>query len=466
VHDTEMPEEMVRAFDDFRRFRVRSNEWLDSMRQRVRLYEVWYKVPAYAVVLRMGPTRVILYDSKNPLHQQAVARGLVKVERVLTRQVRKAIFAGPYRLTDEGTTRRNFPYVPFFAFRDDQDSSPYGLIEGMIAPQDEYNERRLRIQWLLKARQILVDNDALDAKYNNYEDLADEAQRPDMVLVRNAARRNANGVEIMSNFSLQKEQVEVMQDAKNLIQDVSGVYPVQMGQAQSGVTAGVAIAGLVEQGIVAMGELNDNYRNSRRMVFENLMDLIVDDHSAAELRVMIGEASSRRVVVLNTFDPQGMPVNMVKDAPIRMGMSDVPNSPAARMQQQTQISEIIKSLGNMPQAVAVLVPPFLESSALDTETRRQAAEDFRKVMGLPAGGDKQARLEADKAAAAAAQEAKAVQQQAQQAELDEQRAKVAKLVSAAELDVAKVEEIRARIEQQEQSINDALAEADAPGANA
>lgn len=460
VQDVGAADSITRAFDDFSRFRVRSSEWLDTVRKRVRLYEVWYKVPAFAVVMRLGPTRTVLFDEKNVLHQMAVSRNLVKLERALSRQIRKAIFAGPYRLMDHGTTRRNFPYVPFFAFRDDEEFTPYGLIEGMINPQDEYNERRLRVQWLLKARQILVDNDALDPAYNNLADLADEAQRPDMILVRNAMRKNANGVEILSNLSLQKEQVDVMNDAKMLIQDVPGVYGSQMGQAQGGVTANSAMVTLVEQGMISMGELNDNYRNARRLVFENLMDLIVEDHDQADLQVMVGEGGSRRMVVLNTINPETqLPENIVKEAPIRMGLSDTASSPAARAQQQTQISEIIKSLGNMPQAVAVLVPPFLEASALDSETRRQAAEDFRKVMGLPSGGDRAARQQAEQQQAQQAAQQQQTAQATAAATLAEQQAKADKLLADADLSKAKAAEIRMAPAANDQVINDALAEA-------
>jgi hypothetical protein len=460
VQDEGSLEEMTRAFDDFRRFQIRASTWVDSGRKRVRLYEVWYKVPAIGVVLRMGPTRTVLYDKANPLHQIAVARNLVKVEKVKTMQVRNAIFAGPYRLIDRPTNRRNFPYVPFFAFRDDIDGAPYGLIEGMISPQDEYNDRRLRIRWLLRARQILVDDDALSTKYNNIEDLADEAMRPDMVLVRNAARRNANGVEILSNLSLQKEQVDVMQDSRMLIQDVPGVNNPQMGASGGGVTANSAMQTLVEQGLITLGELNDNYRNSRRMVFENLLDLIVEDHCEAELRVMIGEGSARRVVVLNTYDEKGLPVNWVKDAPVRVGLSDVPSSPAARAQQQVMLSEIIKSLGGQPQAVAVLVPPFLEASPLDSETRRQAVEDFRRVSGLPPGGDRAARQAADQMQAQEAQVQKALTMERAQAEVNELKAKAEKLIADAQKALAEAERARAQAQQTDSMVDEALAEAD------
>jgi hypothetical protein len=469
-YDYETASAMNRAHDEFRRFKVRSYEWFDSVRKRVKVYEVWYKVPASAVVLKISPTRKVLYDENNPVHVMAVSRGLVKVERTYTMQVRKAIFAGPYRLTDEGTTKRNFPYVPFFAFRDDEDGSPYGLIEGMKSPQDEYNERRLRIQWLLKARQIQVDSDALDLSKNNWEDLANNAMRPDMLLILNAARRNNNAVKVENNLQLQQEQVVVMQDAKQLIQDVPGVYSSQLGNAPQGVTSGVALSGLVEQGIISMGELNDNYRHGRQMVVENVVDLLVEDHDTANLKIMIGEGRSKRVVVLNTVDENGLPKNMVKDAPIRVGLSDVPASPAARMQEAQTIGQVISGLANNPQAVMALTPAYLELSSLNAETRRQAVDDIRRMSGLPPGGDKAAQQKQDEAAAEQAAKKSAMEEEAAKVAIDGEKARVAKDMTAAELNDAKVRQIDHEIANPEQpeadpdadrmrSIDEAVAEA-------
>lgn len=459
---------LSRAFENYRQFTVRATEWLDAVRKRVKLYEVWYKVPASAVVMHLSPTRRVLYDESNALHVQAVERGLVKLTRTnLTRQVRRSLFAGPYRIDDKGTTRRHFPYVPFLAFRDDLDKSPYGLIDGMRSPQDEYNERRQRIQWLLKARQVWVDNDALDPEYNNFLDLGNNVMRPDMLLVLDANRRNADAVKVANNLSLQKEQVEVMQDAKQLIQDVSGVYSTQLGDAPTGVTSGVAITGLVEQGLIAMGELNDNYKHSRRLVFEQLLDLIVEDHSTADLKVSIGEGRSRRVVVLNTFGKDGAPMNMVGDAPVRVGISEVPASPAARMQQQQQLATVIGALAGVPQAVAALAPAFVEASALDAETRRQAAKDLRKALGMPDAEDRQAMQEAEQAAQQAAAQQQQLMQAGAEAEVAKKAAEVRKTEAAARLDKAREDEIRARLAgmadpeaaAEEAEINDIIASA-------
>lgn len=386
---------MYSAYNNERRTTISRDQWLDSTRRRIKFFEVWYRVPAEVVVMQLGPTRRIMFDANNPLHQMAVSRGRVKLHRAVTRQIRMALFAGPHRLLDVGTARRNFPYIPFFAFRDDEDRSPYGLIEGMISPQDEYNERRQMINWMLKARQIMVDSDALDTKYNSLSELADNAGRPDMVTILNPNRRNANGLKIGNDLQLQKEQVDVMQDAKQLIQDVPRVYGTQLGNAPAGVTSGIAINSLTEQGAIAMGELNDNYRYARRAVFEQLLDLIVEDHQEEELKVMVGSGSSRRVIVLNSWNPDtGEPVNRVKDAPIKVGLSEVPNSPAFRMQEQQQLGIIIQALAGDKQALDVLTPAYIEGSTWPN--RQQAADDLRRMKGIPTAGDRQTQKENEK----------------------------------------------------------------------
>lgn len=458
---------LYRSYNNERRTTIRRDEWCDSTRRRIKFFEVWYRVPAEVVVMQISPTRRIMFDANNPLHQMAVRRGRVRLHKAITRQIRMALFAGPHRLIDVGTTRRSFPYIPFFAFRDDEDRSPYGLIEGMISPQDEYNERRQMINWMLKARQMTMDSDALDLAYNSISDIVDTAGRPDMVAVLNPARRNINsGLKIGNDLALQKEQIDVMQDAKQLIQEVPRVYSTQLGQAPTGVTSGVAINSLTEQGAVAMGELNDNYRYARRAVYEQLLDLIVEDHLEANLRVMLGNGSTRRVVVLNTFHPQtGAPMNQVKDAPIKVGLADTPNSPAFRMQEQQQMATMIQALAGNPQALAVLTPVYIEGSSIPS--RQQIADDLRRVTGQPTAGDRQAQ---------AANEANLKAQQAQAAQLEglTAQAKVANEQAQAEHTLALATKERAQAQvltvqaqkeaqqpavDQDQMIKDALNEA-------
>ncbi|MCH8180254.1 MAG: hypothetical protein IIA02_10790 [Proteobacteria bacterium] len=461
-------EVMHRAYNDDRRFGVARSEWVDGGRQRLKLSEVWYKVPIEAVVFRVRGGQWRRLDLSNLRHVEAVNRGLVEIEKTVTFEIRTALFAGPIRLYDRGTKRRRYPYIPFWAFRADVDNAPYGLVDGMIPAQDEYNERRMRIQWMLKAQQLHIDNDALDTNYNTIEDIANEMMRPDMVAVLNSNRRNARGFEMRNDLTLQKEQYEVMQDAKQLIQDVPGVYATQLGNSPTGVTSGLAINSLVEQGIVAMGELNDNTMFGERLVNESLVDLIVEDLDKPDMPVFVGTGGMRREVILNTTDEQGAPINMVAEAPIKVGLSDVPTSAAFRMQQAQQIAGMITALASNPQAVAVLTPAYIESSGLPD--RHAVADDLRRVSGLPVAGDRHAaqawqqQQQQQAAKTAQIQEAAATVELQHKGALAERDAAQARLLNAKadQTGVATQREAASPHPDVQAAINDALAEASGP----
>jgi len=478
------------AFENERRFNVTisKQDWVDSARKMIKLYEVWYRVPATCVVLHMGPGKIVAYDENDPRHIEAVSRGLVKVTKGITSQIRRALYAGPHRLLDEGTKKKNFPYIPMFAFRDDEDKSPYGLIDGMIAPQDEYNERRLRVQWMLKSRQVQLDSDALDTNYNSIADIADGIMRPDLVVITNPNRLNkGQAVQVKNELSMQREQFEVMADSKQLIQDTAGRYSSQMGSAQ--VQSGVANSLLIQQGEQSMGEMNDNYTYARRSVFEQLVDEITADYRDERLQVPIGTGKTRRVVVLNDWAPDGMPVNQVKDADIKTSLAETPSTPAYRQQTQQQIAQIIQALGTNPQAVAILAPAYIESTSMPN--RQEVADSLRKASGLPMPGDKNGQAQADamqqqqlqqkmqqeaaaaqaitddkvasaernRASARQANAAAALIEQRLQSGVaaDEDQAKTAKTMSEVELNEARIKQMAQQ--EQDQMINDALAEA-------
>lgn len=434
IMDDMIDERYVNAYTADRNFGVHRSEWINNGRRRVKLYEVWYRVPAEVVVMRVGPNRWRQVDEANPLHMEAIARG-AKVRKSTTMQVRRAVFAGAHRLLDEGTNRRRFPYINFTAFRRDGTNTPFGLIEWMIAPQDGYNERRARIDWMLRQQQLIIDSDALDTAYNTIDDITATMMRPDMVAVLNANRRNANGMQFRNDLQLQSEQWQSMQDDKQLMQDAAGVYGAQLGSAPAGVTAGNAIASLVEQGEQAMGHLNDHMALAETTVYESLMDLICEDLDEPNTEVTVGNGSSARVIILNTVDEQGRPKNIVKDAPLSTGIAEAPSSPAYKQQQQKDMAQMIAALGNNPQAAALLTPIYLELG--NHPDRQRIADDLRRMTGVPVGSDKQAQE---------AQQQQMAQQQAQQAEMQQRVAAVEIRVkeAKAELDETKADEIRVR----------------------
>lgn len=416
-----------------RSFTRMQEEWLDnSLRRRVRFYDAHYKVPKIVVALVSG-TRRQLFNPQNPLHVVLLQRGKAQLVKGPSFQIRRALFCGPFRLFDVATRLRRFPLIPFWCYRDDQDGSPYGLVHGMIDPQDEYNERRSRLRWLLKAKQVYVDNDALDQSMNTFQDLALEVMRPDGFFVMNANRKNVNGLKVEQNLQLSQEQVSVMQDAKQLIQDVPGIYSALLGNGGDGVKSGVALNSLVEQSITSLGETNDNYRMARRGVGEAVMDLIIEDMQTPNMQMEVGTGKKARVVVLNTFTPEGMPLNHVEDAPVRIALSDVPSTPAQRQQQQQQIGNALSASGNDPIARAVLLPAYIEST--DLENRDHYAKWLRSKYGVPEPGEQGG--DDDPQAEAQAKAQQQVAQAGQELQLRGAAADVAKKEADAALTTAK-----------------------------
>lgn len=128
-------------------------------------------------------------------------------------------------------------------------------------------------------------------------------------------------------------------------------------------------------------------------------------------------------------------MNMVADAPIKVGLSEVPTSAAFRMQQAQQIAGMITALASNPQAVAVLTPAYVESSGLPD--RQALADDLRRVSGLPVAGDRQAAQAWQQAQQQQAAKNAQLQEAATTVELQHKSALTAKDAAQAELAKAK-----------------------------
>jgi hypothetical protein len=351
-------------------------EWRDTERRMLCLGEMWYRTWHRGHVIKIGG-RIIPVDTSNPAIAAAIAYQKVKVKPAIYPKVRLAWWVGPHRLADTETPKKRFPYVPFWGFREDRTGIPYGLIRPMIDPQDEYNARRAKLMWLLSAKRVFADSDALDENYNTFSDLAKEVNRPDAVIVLNPDRRTNSGVKVDTDHGLATQQFQVMKDAQELLQQTAGVYQAMMGN-NGNASSGYAINSLVEQGATTLAEINDNYRYSRRMVGEMLMELIVEDIGGEPYEISVGEGKRAKTIVLNQPQPDGSILNDVLRAGTKVTLADVPSTPSYRAQQLTMLGELTKSLP--PQIQGTIIDFVIE--ATDLPKRREMAERIRKAMGV------------------------------------------------------------------------------------
>lgn len=377
--------ELLNAFDQERGWTLEEWEYRDTIRRRICLYEAWYRQLRRGYVIKLPDGRVLEMNLDNPAHALAVARGMVRPMPAIYSKWGMAIFAGPHKLLDYGADRKRHPYIPFWGYRESLTGTPYGLIRSMISPQDEVNARRRKLMWLLSAMRLIIDSDALDKDFNSIADVLKELPRPDAAIVLSPKRLNKqNAIQIDQNLQLAESQFKIMVNAEESIQKVAGVFNALLGR-DSASTSGVAIDSLVEQGATVLAELNDNYRQSRRLVGESLLDLIREDIGNDEVEIMAGEdGRKKKSIILNKRemdDEMGIVMlrNQVANSGVRVTLEDVPSTPSYRKQQFTMLAEVIKGLA--PDAQAVLTPYLLESS--DLPKRMKMASEVRQALNLP-----------------------------------------------------------------------------------
>lgn len=375
-------EQLLNAFNTESASGWMEDEWRNTDSRMVCLREVWYRVHVRGKVIRLPSGRTVEFDRKNTAHVVAEREGLAPVWEAVYSKLRVSIWAGPHKLQDEDCGRMALPYVPFWGYREDGSNAPYGIIRDLIPLQLEINARRRKLQWLLASKRVLVDSDALDKEYNDFNDLANEVARPDAVVVLNPSRRNASGISIENDLQLTAQQFQVMTEAGDAMQRVAGIFNSMLG-ATDGAKSGTAINSLVDQGNTMQAEITDNYRFARTLVGQRLLELIAQDLDGVEMEVMVGESGRQRTIVLNrpVLDAAtGIEYreNDVSKMLAKVALNDVPSTPAYRAQAMTMIAEVIKGLP--PQLQAPLVPYFLEST--DLPKRREMADLVRKVLGL------------------------------------------------------------------------------------
>lgn len=457
--DGELSEDLLAAYQVHTTSSINQSEYWDPDRQRALTCELWYRVWVSRPVIKFGD-QVEEYDQNNRKHLLLLSNDKATVEMATFPKMRLAFFVGPHRLADIESpyTHNKFPYVPFWGYREDRTSVPYGMIRSMMPAQDEINKRRSKLTWLLNAKLVVKDDDAIDDLSD--DQLLDTVYSGDGVININPYRHNKSGrgFELLSDMGISSQQFTLMQDSIKLVQDTAGVYSSLLGQ-DSNATSGVAIDSLVEQGTTTLAEINDNYRFARKEVHELLLSLIVDDIGEAETEVRINVNKSHRskTVILNKrIDEGGISrvTNSVTRTKTRVVLSDIQNTPGYRQQMAKSLMDMAAQL---PEQYAVaLIDMIVELS--DIPNREEVLKRIRQVSGM--GMDPEDMTEEELAAMERKQQvqqmmdeleitSKQLEVAKQEAEVREQNANAEKLenMTPAERDkvLAETKEINAKI---------------------
>lgn len=437
--------QMLNGYDQFTNTGLEAMEWLDTDRERVALYEAWYRIWKRAQVFYLNDV-VFEFDPKNEYHQVAVQSGRARLESTVISKVRLAYWLGPHQIMDMPTPypHNRFPYVPFFGMREDRTGVPYGLIRRMMSPQDEVNARLSRMMWALSARRVVADSDAFDM---SEEEVLDEVARSDSFLQLNPNRTNKDSKpDITTDHQLARDQFMVMQSAENYLFAAVGSHGSFRGERQPGLESGVAVQQLIEQSATTLNEINDNYLDARLLASELLLSLVKQDIGATPLPVSVLKGNKRTTVVLNemSVDDEGNEYrsNNIAQIRVRMDVEEVPSTASYRQQQYVQLAEVIKAAP--PEMQSLLTHLLIQASDLPPRLRDEAVALIKGHLGL---SDDDPEFEAAQ---------KEAQLRAQALAAQEQTAEIQKTVAETRKLMAQVEEIASKIaaSQQKMSIDE------------
>lgn len=435
---------LVQSWEVERDTKLAADDWRDLHRQRVCLYEIWYRKWVRAHVMELPNGRVMECDFNDPRHCEAILAGIATVKMATFQKVRLAWYTGPHFLFDVPSPYKHnmFPYVPFYGHREDLTNVPYGLIRAMIPPQDEVNARKSKMLWSLNARRVVTDSDAV----KDHNQAMSEVSRPDAYIILDSNRKPNSKFVVEPGGELAAQQFQVMQESKQEIAEASGIHKSMQGQT-TGATSGIAVNTLVEQGLNTLAEINDNYRFARRLVGEMLFSLVQEDLAKGPKKVTVGEGKKKKVIVLNqpAQDPETGQMVMMNDVAklkAKIVLDDIPSTPTYRMQQLQMLSEITKSL---PENLQGMIIDFV-IEATDLPKRHELADRLRGAVGIQDDSP-----EAQQAQQQAAQQQQALAARAAELELAAKQATVEKMQ-------AETQQIIAGLPQQGQGDNEEVAQ--------
>lgn len=359
-------------------------EWRDVVRQRVCLYEVWYRIFVRCHVIVLPNGRKVEYDRQNPMHVAAVLSNRVRVQPAVLPKMRLAWWMGPHRFSDQPSPlpHDGFPYVPFWGYREDLTGIPYGIIRNMMPLQDEVNRRRAKMLWQLSARRVYVEEDAV----KDHDAVMREIARPDTYVKLNKDRKNRSwaGIKVEDNTGLNAQQFDAYQDSKKGIQDVSGVFQEMLGK-QGDAESGIAIQTLIEQGTTTLAELNDNYRFARQQVGEQLLAFIIEDMAGKPEQVKVdqGHGQGLKTVTLNQPRRDERTGLMIRDNDVtrtllRVELDSIQATATYRTQVFLRLTDMVKALPANLQAL--ILDMVFEAS--DFPGKDEIAERIRKATGV------------------------------------------------------------------------------------
>lgn len=236
-------------------------------RPRVRVVEAWFTLPVVSKRMAGGEFSGEIFDPYSPGHMHQIESGLSEIVEVPTMRMHVALMtaAGFIHVSESPYRHNRFPFTPVWCYRRDKDGQPYGVIRGLRDIQQDINKRASKALHILSTNKIIMDKGAVD----DLDEFAEEAARPDAILVVNEGKR----LDLNVDRELAPAHLDLMARSIQMIQQASGVTDESLGRTTNA-TSGRAIIARQDQGALATAMIFDNYRLACKTHGEKMLSLI------------------------------------------------------------------------------------------------------------------------------------------------------------------------------------------------
>lgn len=406
-------------------------------RARVRLIEAWFRIPVEDQYMRGGQFAGELFDTGSPGHLREVEAGRATVQRRVRMRTFVAIMteAGLLYLGKSPYRHNRYPFTPIWCYRRDRDNLPYGVIRQLRDPQSDLNKRASKALYVLSTNKIIMDDGAVE----DIDALADEAARPDGIIVKKQGKQ----LEIVTDTNLAASHLDLMSRSIQMVQQTSGITDENMGRTTNA-TSGKAIIARQDQGSLATSNIFDNLRFARQVHGEKMLSLteqFMTDQKQFRITNMRGNPE---YVTVN----DGMPENDIVLSKADFIISEEDWNSTIRQAQVTELFELMQMLaGTSPQVVLATLDLLVET--MDVPQREELVKRIRQITGAedpdadPENPDPEtiARKEAEAAQQELAQRAAIAEVADKEASAAEKQARAAK----AQVETSKIQAEVSRI---------------------
>lgn len=432
-----------------RRSYVNDAALVNNRRARVKVIEAWYRIPERCLLCRGDVFNGETFDRKNPLMVRAALEGAINLVEQISMKVRCALMTESDLLAEQESPYRHnrFPLTPIWCYIRGRDGMPYGVIRRVRDPQEDLNKRASKALFLFSTNRVIADHDALDGTGLSWDDIREEAARPDALITK----KRGSEFKFDNNIQAGEEQLVLMDRSERLIQHAGGVTDENLGRKTNAIS-GEAIKARQLQGSVVTAEIFDNERFAIQHQGEIQLSLAEQFISEPKVVRLVGARGELDFVKVNQPDvqPDGS-VRWLNDITATKADFVVDQQDFHQSVRQAMFESMTELVGRISavnaEAGLRILRMALEFS--DLPNKEEMAGEIKDMLGIKDEADLQRmtpeEMQAYQQELAAQQEARELQQAAAQLEVEKLAAEVQKLNADAERLLAQAAELRGRI---------------------